>query len=184
MQLLRALAAVAVLGASPSLAAASPPTPPDCDRPPPPGAKGLRGVDWCNFDVGVWKGSLRDGHSEVHLYADLGKPHDTIATSLRSVDYLDVDGDRRPEALLVIEQTSWFGGGSRSSSGSDVKVYAWRGGKPVVVAELPIGTPVLDVALVGKVLTIVSGPDRATTRFRWDRRKRTLVEVPAPLPAP
>lgn len=178
--LLHALALALIAGVGTTPAAADPPTPAACDRPRPRGASGIRAVDWCNLDVGGWKGALRDGHHEVHLYADLGEAHDTIATSLRSIDYGDLDGDRRPEAFLVIEQTTWIASRDDSSTGSDVAIYTLRGGRPVKLASIPIGTPVASIAIRRGLVELISGPDRARTRFRWRRGKGTVEVVPAP----
>ena len=92
------------------------------------GAKGtvkpaaITAVDWCSATGVAMMGALVDGKSELHEYEELGQPHDTILTRIVSVDYADVDGDRRPEALVVIEQTAWFATRDEASVSTDVAV--------------------------------------------------------------
>lgn len=143
----------------------------------------LRGVDWCNFDFGFWKGAMREGHSSVHLYADMGgpdaAPHDTIAASLRGVIYGDVDGDKRPEAAVVIQSSTYFGRSDKHSSHTSVYMYKLAGGKPAQLGSIPAGTPV-DAVTIGKgIVTVTSGPPNATTTVRYRRVKDEFVEVPA-----
>ena len=107
----RAIAATLGLGLLGLLATtshAAPPTPLTCGAAPTRPARSITTVDWCTLDGVAWKGSLVDGRSSVHLYRDLGKPHDTISTRIVSVDYADLDGDRRPEAFVVIERATWI----------------------------------------------------------------------------
>jgi hypothetical protein len=106
----RTLAVVVAIAALSTPALAGPPTAARCDQPPAPAGRGVRAIDWCRAEVGVWGGPLVAG----------GRPHRLTA--------------------------------------------------------LPIGTPVDDLVVRRGVVTLVSGPDRATTRWRWDRRRQALVE--------
>lgn len=142
-----------------------------------PRAAGIAGVDWCSAEGVAMMGALVDGKSEIHEYEELGQPHDTILTRIVSVDYADVDGDRRPEALVVVEQTAWFATRNEPSVSSEVQVYAWRRGARVRLGTLPSGTPVIDLAVRRGVIAMVSGPDRARTRHRWLSRKATFVAL-------
>ena len=155
---------------------------PSCGPPPAKAkpVKTLRDVDWCNFDVGAWKGSLHEGRNEVHLYADLGQPHDTISTTLRGIVYGDLDGDKRPEAALVIETSNWYGRTGNHSGGSSVQIYKLVGGKPTRLGELASGTPVRAITLGKGIVTVTSGPDSATTTLRYRRLKGTFVEIQPP----
>jgi hypothetical protein len=116
------------------------------------------------------------GRAEVHLDEPDGQGHDTTITTLRSIDFADVDGDRRPEAMLVLERAHWSAAGVEASRSSDLVIFTVRGGRPHRLTALPIGTPVDDLVVRRGVVTLVSGPDRATTRWRWDRRRQALVE--------
>lgn len=177
---MRTLVATLGLGLLATASQAAPPTPLTCGTPPASPPRAITAVDWCNLDGVAWKGRLVDGHSEVHLYRDLGKPHDTIATRIVSVDYADLDGDRRPEAFVVVERTSWTGDRAEPSVYADVFVYAWRRGAPVRLAELPTGTPLTDLTIRRSVVELVSGPDAARTRHRWSRRTKAFTELPPP----
>ena len=177
---MRTLAATLGLGLFAATAHATPPTPLVCGAPPAAPPRAITAVDWCNLDGVAWKGRLVDGHSEVHLYSDLGKPHDTISTRIVSVDYADLDGDRRPEAFVVVERATWTGGRAEPSVGTDVLVYAWRRGAPVRLAELPAGSPITDLTIRRGVVTMTSGPDAATTRHRWSPRAKAFTALPSP----
>lgn len=180
---LAATLALGLLGSLGSLAAtahAAPPTPLACGTPPTAPPRAITAVDWCSLDGVAWKGRLVDGHSEVHLYRDLGKPHDTISTRIVAVDYADLDGDRRPEAFVVVERATWIADRAEPSVGTDVLVFAWRRGAPVRLGELPVGTPITDLAIRRGVVTIVSGPDAAATRHRWSPRARAFTALPPP----
>jgi hypothetical protein len=163
----RAPALLIALALVPTRAVADPVTPAACDRPPPAKARGLAAIDWCNFDVGAWMGPLHRGRTEVHLYNDLDQAHDTIATTLRTIDYADLDGDRRPEAFLAIERTTWIAERDQPSGGTSIAVYTLRAGKPERLGSIPVGTPVLELTVKKGVVELVSGPDRARTRHRW-----------------
>lgn len=179
----RAIAATLGLGLHGLLATtshAAPPTPLTCGAAPTRPARSITTVDWCTLDGVAWKGSLVDGRSSVHLYRDLGKPHDTISTRIVSVDYADLDGDRRPEAFVVIERATWIADRAEPSVGTDVAVYAWRRGAAVRLAELPAGTPITDLTIGRGVVTMTSGPDAAVTRHRWSRRTRAFTALPPP----
>lgn len=175
------VAAASLPVALPSSGRAAPPTGARCGpsspptSPTSPAGPGVRAIDWCNAEVGVWGGALAAGRAEVHLDDPEGRGHDTTTTTLRSIDYADVDGDGRPEALLVLERASWVGDRPEAMVGSDLAVFTVRGGRPTLVASLPIGTPVLDLTIRRGTIAMVSGPDRARQRWRWDRRTRTLV---------
>ncbi len=175
-RLLVAMLAVATL---PATSLASPPTPLRCDGAAPPSPpRAIADVAWCSLDGVAWKGPLVRGRSEVHLYSDLGQPHDTISTRIASVDLADLDGDRRPEAFVVIERSTWIADREQPSVGSDLAVYAWRRGALVRLATLPAGTPITDLTIRRGVIAMVSGPDAAPTRHRWSRRTRTFTELP------
>lgn len=175
----RVLGAVAMTLGAAGAAEARPVTAAACDRPAPTVARPRRAadVDWCNAGVGGMKGRLVRGSADLHLYSDLGRPHDTISTTLRSVDYGDVDGDGRAEAVLVIERTTWIANRDTSSSASDVLVYAVRRGRPVQLGSIPAGTPVTDLTIARGRVTLVSGPDGATTAWRWRRARGEFAEV-------
>jgi hypothetical protein len=175
-------AAVAMLGiiAMAAPAAAERLRAPACDAPPARATKpaSVRDVDWCNRDdLGVWGGGLRDGRSEIHLYPDIGKPHDTIAVSLRGVVYGDVDGDRRPEAVVVIEKTTWIGSTGRSTGGTIAYVYGFAKGAPVRLGAIATGTPVEAITIAKRVITITSGPPTATSTLSYRRVKSDFVEI-------
>ena len=159
---------------------------PSCGPPPAKATsvKMLRDVDWCNFDVGAWKGSLREGRNVVHLYSQIGgpnpAPHDTISTTLRGIVYGDLDGDKRPEAALVIETSNWYGRTGNHSGGSSVQIYKLVGGKPTRLGELASGTPVRAITLGKGIVTVTSGPDSATTTLRYRRLKDRFVEIQPP----
>ena len=138
----------------------------------------ITAVDWCSATGVAMMGALVDGKSELHEYEELGQPHDTILTRIASVDYADVDGDRRPEALVVIEQTAWFATRDEPSVSTDVAVYEWRRGAAVRMATLPAGSPVTALSVRRGVVTMTSGPDRAVTRHRWSSRKRAFAALP------
>ena len=138
----------------------------------------ITAVDWCSAPGVAMMGALVDGKSELHEYEELGQPHDTILTRIVSVDYADVDGDRRPEALVVIEQTAWFATRDEASVSTDVAVYEWRRGAAVRMATLPAGSPVTALSVRRGVVTMTSGPDRAVTRHRWSSRKRAFAALP------
>lgn len=152
---------------------------PACGPPPtkPKPVRTLRDVDWCNADVGGWKGKLREGHSSVHLYADLGEPHDTIATTLRGIVYGDLDGDKRLEAALVIESSTWIGKTGDHSGGTGVSLYKLVRGKPTRIGSIPAGTPVRAITIRKGVVTVTSGPDTARTTTRWRRDQDDFVEI-------
>jgi hypothetical protein len=172
----RTLAVVVAIAALSTPALAGPPTAARCDQPPAPAGRGVRAIDWCRAEVGVWGGPLVAGRAEVHLDEPDGQGHDTTITTLRSIDFADVDGDRRPEAMLVLERAHWSAAGVEASRSSDLVIFTIRGGRPHRLTALPIGTPVDDLVVRRGVVTLVSGPDRATTRWRWDRRRQALVE--------
>ncbi|MBX3159809.1 MAG: hypothetical protein KF773_27815 [Deltaproteobacteria bacterium] len=156
---MRALCLVAVLSTP---AFADPVTAPACreadPKAPPP--RSVRDVDWCNSDAFTWKGRLRAGHAEVHLYRRLDQPHDTIRTRLRGVIYGDLDGDGRAEAAVVIEKSTWTT--SHQGTVSTVYVHGFTGGAPVLLGSIPAGTPVRDVAFgKGGTVTVKAG-DPAT----------------------
>ncbi len=176
----RTLAATLGLGLLAATAHAAPPTPLACGAPPTAPPRTITAVDWCTLDGVAWKGRLVGGRNEVHLYSDLGKPHDTISTRIVSVDYADLDGDRRPEAFVVIERATWIADRAEPSVGTDLVVYAWRRGAPVRLAELPAGTPITDLTIRRGVVAMVSGPDAAATRHRWSRRAKTFTALPPP----
>lgn len=141
----------------------------------------VRDVDWCNFNFGHWKGPLRQGRSEVHLYADMGgpnpAPHDTIAVSLRGVIYGDLDGDKRPEAAVILEKTTWIGRTGQSTGGTSVYIYSLVKGTPTLRGSVPGGTPVDAVSLGKGIITVTSGPKGQKTTLRYRRDKDDFVEV-------
>lgn len=143
----------------------------------------VRAVDWCNFDFGFWKGPLREGRSEVHLDSDMGganpAPHDTIAVSLRGVIYGDLDGDRRPEAAVVLQKTTWIGRTGESSGGTSVYIYSLANGKPTLLGSVPAGTPVDAVSLGKGIITVTSGPKGQKETMRFRRAKDDFERVPA-----
>jgi hypothetical protein len=160
-----------VVGLLASPVRADPVTPAVCHPAPPLVAKpaSVREIDWCNRDeLGGWKGRLRGGRSEVHLYAKLGEPHDTIAAALRGVVYGDLDGDKQLEAAVVIERSTWIERTGAHSASSMVHLYGFAGGAAVRLAELPAGTPVDAITFGGGMVEITSGPvgAKATQRFR------------------
>src|SRR5690606_21675138 len=118
----------------------------------------VRDVDWCNFAFGVGPrgGALREGHSSVHLYADIGKPHDTIATTLRGVVYGDLDGDGRLEAAIVLETSMWFARTGAHSGGTSVSIYALRRGTPTNLGSIATDKTVHAITLGKGVVTITS----------------------------
>ena len=148
------------------------------------GAKGtakptaITAVDWCAAPGVAMMGVLVDGKSEMHEYDELGGPHDTILTRIVSVDYADVDGDRKLEALVVIEREVWFATRDQASRSSEVAVYEWRRGAAVRMAALPAGTPVTALSVRRGVVSMTSGPDAAVTRHRWSSRKRAFAALP------
>lgn len=143
----------------------------------------VRDVDWCNYNFGFWKGPLREGHSEVHLYSDMGgpnpAPHDTIAVSLRGVIYGDLDGDKRPEAAVILQNTTWIGRTGRSSGGTSVYIYSLVKGAPTLLGSVPAGTPVDSVSLGKGIVTVTSGPKGQKETMRFRRDKDGFAEVPA-----
>jgi hypothetical protein len=177
---MRAVWVVALLTSS---AVAEPVRAPTCSDPVPnrPAPRRITDVDWCNFDAGMWKGSLRAGHSSLHLYRKLSGPHDTIATSLRGVVYGDLDGDRTREAAVVIERTAWYGGASTPSSNSwTVYVYDFAKGTARLRGTIAADKPVHAITFAKRTVTVSSGEPAATTRFRWDATSSDFVELPAP----
>jgi hypothetical protein len=122
---------------------------------------------------------MREGHSSVHLYADIGEPHDTIAATLRGVIYGDLDGDKRPEAAVVIESSTWIGRTGDHSGGTSVYVYKLAGGKPTLIGSIPAGTPVDAITIRKGIVTVTSGPAHAKATMRFRRVKDDFVEVPA-----
>lgn len=140
--------------------------------------RSVRDVDWCNFDVGAWKGPLREGHSEVHLYKDLGAPHDTIAVSLRGIVYGDVDGDNRLEAALVIEKSTWIGRTGDHSGGTSVSIYTLSKGKPVLLGSIPAGTPALAITFAKRRISVTSGAGANKTTVTYRRVKNDFEIVP------
>jgi hypothetical protein len=179
----RSSAAVALLGilAMAAPAAAERLRAPACDAPPARATKpaSVRDVDWCNRDdLGVWgSGGLRDGRSTVHLYRDISQPHDTIAASLRGVVVGDLDGDRRPEAVVVLEKTTWIGRTGRSTGGTIAYVYGFAKGAPVRLGAIATGTPVEAITLAKRVVTITSGPATARSTRSYRRVKADFVEI-------
>lgn len=141
--------------------------------------RSVRDVDWCNFDVGFWKGRLREGHVEVHLYQKLDEPHDTVSASLRGVVYGDFDGDKRPEAAVVIESATWSGKSGRVSGGTSVKIYSLVKGTPTSMGAIPAGTPVDAIVIAKGIVSVTSGPATAKTTLRYRRVKGDFVEAPA-----
>lgn len=137
----------------------------------------MRDVDWCNFDFGFWKGPLREGRSSVHLYADLGEPHDTIAASLRGVIYGDFDGDKRLDAAIVIESATWIGRTGAHSGSTTVYLYTLAKGRPTGLGSVPAGTPVDDITLGKGIVTVTSGPANGKATLRYRRVKGEFVEV-------
>lgn len=129
-------------------------------------------VDWCNFAVGGLKGGqLRAGHSSVHLYRELGQPHDTISASLLGVVFGDLDGDKQNEAALVIERSTWIGGDSTPTSHSmTVEIYAMVKRAPTRIGSIPIptDTPVQAISLGKGIVTVTSGKPKKTLRYRRD----------------
>lgn len=154
---------------------------PACKPPPekPKPVRTLRDVDWCNADVGGWKGQLREGRSSVHIYPRMGGAHDTIATSLRGVIYGDLDGDKRLEAALVIESSTWIGRTGDHSGGTGVSIYKLVRGTPTRIGSIPAGTPVRAITIAKGVVTVTSGPDNAQTTTRWRRDKDDFIEIQA-----
>jgi len=177
--MMRTVIAAVALVMMARVSVAAPPTPLVCG-----GGKAtakpaaITAVDWCSAPGVAMMGALVDGKSELHEYEELGQPHDTILTRIASVDYADVDGDRRPEALVVIEQTAWFATRDEPSVSTDVAVYEWRRGAAVRMATLPAGSPVTALSVRRGVVTMTSGPDRAVTRHRWSSRKRAFAALP------
>jgi hypothetical protein len=139
----------------------------------------LRDVDWCNFDFALWKGKMREGHSSVHLYADLGEPHDTITATLRGVIYGDFDGDKRPDAAVVIERSTWIGRTGDHSGSTSVYVYKLVGGKATRLGSIPAGTPVDAITIRKGIVAVTSGPANAKTTMRFHRVNDDFIEVPA-----
>jgi hypothetical protein len=133
--------------------------------------KTLRDVDWCNFDYGLWRGTMREGRSEVHLYAKLGQPHDTIAHHLRGVVY----GGKL--AAIVIEQSSWYAASNRGSSSSTVYVYELTKGVAKQVGTFPAGTPVREIVFGKGTIAVTSGPDTSIATMTFKRGKAGFVEV-------
>jgi hypothetical protein len=162
---------------------------PTCGPPPttPKRVRTVRDVDWCNADVGGFKGALREGHSSVHLYSDMGgpdaAPHDTIATTLRGIVYGDLDGDKRPEAALVIESSTWIGRTGNHSGGTSIRIYSLVRGKPTLLGNIASGTPVRAITLGKGVVTVTSGPNNAETTQRYRRAKDDFTEIQSPKPA-
>jgi len=146
---------------------------------PPAKVRTVKDVDWCNFDIGFWKGPLRQGHAEVHLYADMGQPHDTIAASLRGVIYGDYNGDKVLDAAVVIESSTWIGKTGDHSGGTSVHMYTLASGKPTSIGSIPAGTPVDAITLGKGIVTIVSGPKNAKATMRFRRGKSDFEEVKA-----
>ncbi len=175
---MRALVVVATLTLPvvlPTSLRAAPPTLVRCGPPTSSAGPGVRAIDWCNAEVGAWGGALASGRAEVRLDDPEARGHDTTTTTLRSVDYGDVDGDRRPDAVLVLERASWVGDRPQALVSSDLAIFTVRGGRPHLLARVPAGTPVLDLTIRRGVIAVVSGPDRARQRWRWDPRGRALV---------
>lgn len=171
---------IVMLGMTAAAAEAEPLRAPTCNAPPARATKpvSVRDVDWCNRDdLGVWGSALRDGRSEIHLYPKLGQPHDTIAVSLRGVVYGDLDGDRRPEAVVVVEKTTWIGSTGASSGGSTAYVYRFAKGAAVRVGQIPTGTPVTAIAIAKGVVTITSGPTGGAATLSYRRVNDDFVEV-------
>jgi hypothetical protein len=157
---------------------------PTCGPPPatPAPVRTVRDVDWCNAHVGGIAGPLSAGRSEYHEYPELGGPHDTILMSLRGIVYGDFDGDKRPEAALVIETEYWFVNGN-SSQESSVRIYSLVRGKPTLLGSIPSGTPVRAITLGKGVVTVTSGPDKAQSTQRYRRAKAGFAAVGSPKPA-
>lgn len=174
----RTVIAIAAMLVGAGVSEAAPPTPLVCSgkvvtaKP-----RVITAVDWCSATGVAMMGALVDGKSEIHEYEELGQPHDTILTRIVGVDYADLDGDRRPEALVVVEQTAWFASRNEPSVSTEVLVYEWRRGAAVRMATLPAGSPVTELAVRRGVVTMVSGPDAATTRHRWSSRKRAFATL-------
>lgn len=134
-------------------------------------------VDWCNHDFGMWKGRMRAGHSEVHLYRALGQPHDTLLARLRGVVYGDVDGDGTRDAAIVIEKASWYAGRSEASTSTTVYVYAFVKGAPALLGSIPAGTPVHELTITRRGVSVTSGQPKQTSRYRWDATTGDFTEA-------
>jgi hypothetical protein len=103
----------------------------------------------------------------------MGGPHDTRIAQLDAVDHLDVDGDGRREALIVIHQIDWIVGDDGTSKNHErtmIFVYGWKEGGPVLLGTMEAGVPVFAVAAHRGKVAVRSGPkpleDGALSRFR------------------
>lgn len=181
-----AIAVVSGLLSLVTLASADPVKEPVCREPParPRAVKTIADVDWCNFDYGGGKGSLLTaGKSSLHLYRKLGEPHDTIARALRGVIYGDLDGDKKREAAIVLQHTTWFANRDTPSSSTTVLIYTLVDGAPRLLGSIPAADPVSDVSFAKGGVTVRAGTPAATVRYRRDRAGKDFVEVPAAAPA-
>jgi hypothetical protein len=96
----------------------------DCDVEAPKQASRIQAHDWCN-ERSIGPKGLHNGRSDYHEYQDLGEPHDSILTRLRSVVYSDITGDNAAEAIVVVEQTISLAKGPASIT-TDIRVYRKR----------------------------------------------------------
>jgi 2-keto-4-pentenoate hydratase/2-oxohepta-3-ene-1,7-dioic acid hydratase in catechol pathway len=96
--------------------------------------------------------------------------------------YGDLDGDRRPEAVVVVEQGTQSGSTGQFSGGTYAVVYGFAKGAPVQLGSIiTTGTPVGSITIAKGVVTITSGPANARSTQSFRRSKGDFVEItPAP----
>ena len=169
---------VVVLALLAAPASADPVRKPTCADPPakPRAPREITDVDWCNHDFLITKGPLRRGSSSLHLYRSLGGPHDTIITTLAGIVYGDLDGDRKPEAAIVLEKATWTASRNEPATNTDVYVYTFARGKPVMIGAAGAGRPVHDITFKRGVISVTSGDPKQTARYRRGKDDLTPIE--------
>ena len=64
----------------------------------------VRAVDFCNYTLTSFFGTMRGGRSEMHEYEEMGGAHDTFIAKLGLVTFGDLDGDGVEDAAVVVDQ--------------------------------------------------------------------------------
>jgi hypothetical protein len=146
----------------------------DCDVEAPKQASRIQEHDWCN-ERSIGPEGLHNGRSDYHEYQDLGEPHDSILTRLRSVVYGDITGDNAAEAFVVVEQTISLAKGPASIT-TDIRVYRWSDGKVAYLGSIDAGTLVTDVSFRKQRFVVISGPKKDRTVNTYVVTKEGTIE--------